>query len=87
MDPEDPNLASPGSQEQCDLCQQLHDELNATIRAVHEFIVQYHDQRYTYENYSGDLGHLIQAQLFAHDRLVEHELTHTAQEPEFRKAS
>jgi hypothetical protein len=86
MTTEDPNLSTPASQEECDLCHRLHDELNSTIRAVHEFIVQYHDQRFTNENYSGDLGHLIQAQLAAHDRLVEHELTHADQQPEDRAA-
>jgi hypothetical protein len=85
MTTEDPNLASPASQADCDLCRRLHDELTAAILAVHEYLVQNYECRFECENYSGDLGHLIQAQLLIHDRLVEHERTH-AQDTDIRKA-
>jgi hypothetical protein len=86
MNPEDPNLSSVGSQESCDICRRLHEELTSAILAVHEYLVQNYECRFDCENYSGELGHLIQAQLLAHDRLVEHERTHGVQEVDDRAA-
>jgi hypothetical protein len=70
----------------CETCDRLHADLNATIYAVHEYIQRYHDRRFEMESYSGDLGHLIQAQLAAHDRVLEHEQGHWTEDQQLRRA-
>jgi hypothetical protein len=80
MTSEGPNVPSPPLQADCDICNQLHDELTDAIRAVHEYLLLNYECRFDCENYAGDLGHLIQAQLLAHERLVEHQRTHGAQQ-------
>jgi hypothetical protein len=45
---------------------------------VHQYIVTNRDQRAVNESYLGDLGRLIQAQVSAYRKLVNHQRHHAA---------
>jgi hypothetical protein len=62
----------------CPTCSQLITDMNATFQSVHQYIVTNRDQRAVNESYLGDLGRLIQAQVSAYRKLVNHQRHHAA---------
>jgi hypothetical protein len=62
----------------CPTCGELIAAMNSTFQAVHQYIVTNRDQRAVNESYLGDLGRLIQAQVSAYRKLVNHQRHHAA---------
>lgn len=62
----------------CPTCAELIAKMNSTFQAVHQYIIANRDQRAVNESYLGDLGRLIQAQVSAYRKLVNHQRHHAA---------
>ena len=60
----------------CPQCAELIANMNSTFQAVHDYIIANRDQRAVNEDYLGELGHLIQAQVSAYRTLVNHQRNH-----------
>jgi hypothetical protein len=62
----------------CPTCAELIATMNSTFEDVHRYILANCDQRAVNESYLGELGRLIQAQIAAYRKLVNHQRHHAA---------
>lgn len=63
----------------CPTCTELIAEMNATFLSVHAYIIANRDQRAVDDGYLGELGRLIQAQVSAYRKLVDHQRRHVVE--------
>ena len=62
----------------CPICAELIAAMNSTFQDVHRYIIDNRDQRAVNESYLGELGGMIQAQIAAYRKLVNHQRQHAA---------
>lgn len=60
----------------CPACERLLDRLNDAFHQVHRFILQNYEGRSDNDDYLGELGRLIHAQVTARRTLVIHQNKH-----------
>jgi hypothetical protein len=62
--------------DECPECERMLDQMNNALFAVHHFVIQNYENRPQDENYLGDLGRLIHAQVTARKSLLRHQRVH-----------
>lgn len=60
----------------CPVCERLLDELNAAFHSVHHFMLANYENRSADDEYLGELGRLIHAQVAARRLLIAHQRNH-----------
>lgn len=60
----------------CPQCERMLDDLNDTFYAVHHFVISNYENRAQDEEYLGELGRLIHAQVSARQSLLQHQRVH-----------
>jgi hypothetical protein len=60
----------------CPQCERMLNELNDAFYAVHHFVIRNYENRTQDENYLGELGRLIHAQVAARQSLLRHQRDH-----------
>lgn len=57
-------------------CERMLNEMNDAFFAVHHFVIQNYENRSQDDNYLGELGRLIHAQVVARKSLLRHQRVH-----------
>jgi hypothetical protein len=62
--------------DECPDCERMLNEMNDAFLAVHHFVIRNYENRAQDENYLGELGRLIHAQVVARKSLLRHQRIH-----------
>jgi hypothetical protein len=62
--------------DECPECERMLNEMNDAFYAVHHFVILNYENRSQDENYLGELGRLIHAQVNARKELLRHQRVH-----------